>query len=284
LIINTFNTSVQYLDFIKKQDQNFEINDCENLSMFERLEGLKVLNTPKYFYDFNNFKKLSTNSIIYDYTNEKSKDGFIDSLFETGITFTLNQKNQAEDVFVGGYKDFYNITDTKKIIFLDRDGVINEDVHYPSKVSDINLIPEIISIIKHFKKLNYEIVVVSNQSGIARGKLTFSDLSSIQNYLDEIFFKENILINDWIYCPYHIDGKVEKYSKSTYLRKPHPGMILNYMHSHIVSLKDSLMIGDKDSDNLNILNLKTFLIHGKYKINQDHFSNHQELMDYLKIT
>ena len=99
------------------------------------------------------------------------------------------------------------------------------------------------------------------------------------------YFKEHKITFDLInHCPYHPEGKVPSYKKPSLLRKPNPGMILATMNNLAIDLHESIMIGDKDSDEIKWMNLKTFFIKGKYALSKDDnvFPNHHELFEHLK--
>lgn len=138
-----------------------------------------------------------------------------------------------------------------KIAFLDRDGVINKSNKnngYIGKIKDFVLIPGVIKTIKYLKALNYKVVIVSNQSGIARGFFTEKDVNKLHQYLQTKLKVKNTRIDKIFYCPYHINGKIKKYKKKSKLRKPDNGMFKIVNNIWKVDKKNSFMIGDQLTD------------------------------------
>ena len=131
----------------------------------------------------------------------------------------------------------------KKALFLDRDGVINEEKNYLYKKEDFVFIDGIFELVRHYQSLGYYIFVVTNQSGIARKYYTESDFNLLTTWMKEEFLKKEILIKDVYFCPHHpdINGKCS-------CRKPYPGMLLRAAEEYDVDLKNSIMIGDKERD------------------------------------
>ncbi len=145
----------------------------------------------------------------------------------------------------------------KKAIFLDRDGVLIEDTGYP-KPSDVKFIEEAIELLKIAKKNGFLLLVVSNQAGIGKGILREEEVLEVNRKIYEFYRGEGIIIDDFYYCPYHRDAKFRKYRRDSLLRKPEAGMILKASQEHGVSISDSFMIGDKESDRIRLPYLKFF--------------------------
>ena len=138
-----------------------------------------------------------------------------------------------------------------KCVFLDRDGVINLDTNYVYKFSDIIWNKHIFKIIKFLKKNKIKICVVTNQSGIARGYFTEEDVKMLHKKMNlYIFNKIGHKIDQFKYCPFLTNAKIDKYKKDSYDRKPNPGMINSYIKKKKLEKKNCIMIGDKRSDYL----------------------------------
>lgn len=129
----------------------------------------------------------------------------------------------------------------KKIIYLDRDGVINEDFEYVYKISDFKFVDGVFEACKKFLDFGYEIIVVTNQSGIGRGFYTNGDFEILTNYMVEEFKKQKIDILKVYHCPH-------KPEENCLCRKPKNGMILKSLNDFDIDLKNSWLIGDKKSD------------------------------------
>ena len=140
-----------------------------------------------------------------------------------------------------------------KIAFLDRDGVINKvkiKKEYIGFKKDFKWIPGAKKTIKAIKKLGYKVVVVTNQSGVARGYFSYNDVVSLHKHIQSELKKNFTKIDKYLFCPFHVDGIVKKYSKISKLRKPNNGMFLNIAKIWNIDKKNSFMIGDRNVDML----------------------------------
>tara|TARA_A100001011_G_scaffold400274_1_gene513742 strand:- start:14605 stop:15150 length:546 start_codon:yes stop_codon:yes gene_type:complete len=135
-----------------------------------------------------------------------------------------------------------------RALFLDRDGVINYDDGYTFKISKLKILDGVIEGLQAIKHLNFKIIIVTNQSGLARGLFTIQDFHGYMNKLIEILESNGISICDYFYCPHHVNGVIEELSILCKCRKPHPGMILKARDKHNIDLSKSILIGDKKSD------------------------------------
>ncbi len=131
----------------------------------------------------------------------------------------------------------------QKALFLDRDGVINIEKDYLYKIEDFEFIDGVFDICKYYQNLGYIIIVVTNQSGIARKYYTEEDFSKLTSWMINEFSIHGIDIKKVYYCPHHpdISGKCS-------CRKPNPGMLLDASKDFNIDLKNSLLIGDKERD------------------------------------
>ena len=136
----------------------------------------------------------------------------------------------------------------KNCLFLDRDGVINEDYPYVYKISEFQFRDEIFKICKEALKKKFIIIIITNQSGIGRGKYTLKDFNKLTKYMIDEFSYKNIHITDIFYCPYHPVHGQGKYLKDSYDRKPNPGMIIKAADKYSINLRKSLFIGNNHSD------------------------------------
>ena len=153
----------------------------------------------------------------------------------------------------------------KKAIFLDRDGTINVEKDYIYKSEDLVFEEGSIEALKTFKNLGYILIVVSNQSGIARGYFTEEDLNIFNNNMNEILKKNGAEITEFYCCPHHPDG-IGEYKKVCECRKPNNKMIEDAIKKYNIDREKSYMIGDKTSDIGAGLksNLKTVLVKTGY--------------------
>ena len=152
-----------------------------------------------------------------------------------------------------------------KALFLDRDGVINIDYGYVHDVKDCQFVDGIFDLCVAAKEKNYKLIVVTNQAGIAKGFYTLKDFWLFMDYIKQEFSSRGCPLDDIFFCPYHKDG-LPPWNQDSQDRKPQPGMILKAAEKHALSLADSILIGDKESDILAGLNAgigKNILINGK---------------------
>lgn len=135
-----------------------------------------------------------------------------------------------------------------KIAFLDRDGVINYDKGYVGLWKDFQFIEGAIDALRLLQENHYEIVIITNQSGIARGYYTEEDFLKLSSKLTSYLDHFQIKILEIMYCPHHPDSKIEKYSLDCKCRKPKTGMIESIFEKYDVDLANSILVGDKTSD------------------------------------
>lgn len=129
----------------------------------------------------------------------------------------------------------------RKVLFLDRDGVINIDKGFVSKIVDFELVPGIIDLAKYFTNDGYDLIIITNQSGIGRGYFTQTDFEILMAHLRCIFSSEGIEILDILFCP-HLDEDLCN------CRKPSSGMFETAIKKWNISLANALSIGDKRRD------------------------------------
>lgn len=131
----------------------------------------------------------------------------------------------------------------KRALFLDRDGVINVEKDYLYKIEDFQFIDGIFELCKHFENLGFLIIVVTNQSGIARGYYSEDDFLKLSDWMQNQFLSKGIHITYVYHCPHH-----EKISGECSCRKPSPGMLIEAAQTFNIDLENSIMVGDKERD------------------------------------
>jgi D-glycero-D-manno-heptose 1,7-bisphosphate phosphatase len=132
--------------------------------------------------------------------------------------------------------------------FLDRDGVINVDSGYVGCWEDFEYLPDAIEGLTMLQKLGFKLVVVTNQSGIARGYYTEEDFLRLTQSMKEDLSSRGVDLSAVYYCPYLADAVSEPYRVESVLRKPEPGMLLLAAQEHDLDVSRSIMVGDKVSD------------------------------------
>lgn len=148
---------------------------------------------------------------------------------------------------IGSYKSIKKLKNVDVLslkppaLFLDRDGVINRDYNYVYKIKDLKFEKKIFKIVKYYYEKNFIIIIVTNQSGIARKLFTKELMHKFNQLIFENFIKKKIVILDIYYCPHHPNDKCN-------CRKPKPQMINQAIKDWNIDRNKSLMIGDKVSD------------------------------------
>ena len=128
-----------------------------------------------------------------------------------------------------------------KVVFLDRDGVINKEVGYLHKVDDFEFIDGVFASCLNFQSLGYQMIIVTNQSGIGRGYYDESDFHQLTKWMLAQFKQHGVNILDVFFCPHGPESDCD-------CRKPKPGMFLQANNKYDIDMKNSWMIGDKEAD------------------------------------
>ena len=134
-------------------------------------------------------------------------------------------------------------TNRRKALFLDRDGVINKEKNYLYRIEDFEFINGVFDGCRFFQSIEYFIVIVTNQAGLAKGYYKESDFKLLTDWMLAQFSQEDITINGVYHCPHHpeITGPCS-------CRKPAPGLVLSAKDELDIDLAESLLVGDKFSD------------------------------------
>lgn len=135
-----------------------------------------------------------------------------------------------------------------RCVFLDRDGTINYDTHYLNDPDKVRLLGGVINALRRLRKAGFLLIIISNQSGIARGYIKESALKKINSKIVKMLKERGILIDRVYYCPHHKDAKIFRYKKQCDCRKPGPGMIINAGSKFNIDLKNSFIAGDMEAD------------------------------------
>jgi D,D-heptose 1,7-bisphosphate phosphatase len=137
---------------------------------------------------------------------------------------------------------------SNKAIFLDRDNTIIEDPGYINNPDQVKLLEGVTEPLSELKAMGYKLVVVSNQSAVARGIVTEEALGQIHKRIEQLLAEKGVLLDRIYYCPYYIDGVIPKYRRESDWRKPNPGMLLAASKDMDINLSESWMVGDSPSD------------------------------------
>lgn len=136
----------------------------------------------------------------------------------------------------------------ERAVFFDRDGTLIEHYDYLSKPEQVQLLAHTGAALRRLKAHGYRLVVVTNQSAVARGMVTERTLGDIHDRLKALLVKEGAYLDGVYYCPYHPEAVVDKYKQQSELRKPAPGMLELAAADHGLDLAQSWMVGDELRD------------------------------------
>jgi D-glycero-D-manno-heptose 1,7-bisphosphate phosphatase len=139
-----------------------------------------------------------------------------------------------------------------KAVFLDRDGVINELVYNkeegtiggPLSAREMRVFPYAAQVIKSIQKLGYKVIVISNQPGVAKKQMTYSEFLRINKKMTRELIKANSFLDGEYYCMHHPYASISKYRVKCTCRKPKPGLIIKAAKEHDLDLNSSVMVGD----------------------------------------
>lgn len=135
-----------------------------------------------------------------------------------------------------------------RALFLDRDGVVNHEVGYLHRREDVRWVDGIFSLCRTAMSLGYKLIVVTNQSGIARGLYTQMDFDQLTVWMRAELERENVTLDAVYCCPYHPEHGVGEYKREHEDRKPSPGMLLRGARDFSVDLTQSILVGNRCSD------------------------------------
>jgi len=140
------------------------------------------------------------------------------------------------------------MNNSKPAVFLDRDGVINKDNGYVSERDDFEFIEGSIEACIEFQKKGYLVVVITNQSGIARGLFTEEQFNTLTEWMDWSMSDRGVDLDAIYYCPHHSEEGKGEFKIDCDCRKPKPGMLINAIEDLNIDIEASILIGDKVSD------------------------------------
>ena len=141
-----------------------------------------------------------------------------------------------------------SVMEARPAVFLDRDGVINEERNYVFKIDEFHFMDGVFAACRTFMDAGYLLVIITNQAGIARGYYTEDDYQDLTDWMLSEFRQQGILIKNVYHCPHHPVFGVGKYRRDCDCRKPGPGMILEAARDHVLDLGRSILVGDKMTD------------------------------------
>lgn len=188
------------------------------------------------------FPEVIQNESIYGYkTTEYLKD-----------MGTPERLDKVEQDLLNGKVAKLNKSYKQKAVFLDRDGVINEEVDNLSNINEFKLILGVSDAIRLLNKSDYIVIVVTNQPVIAKGFITIKELGDIHKKMDTLLGEKEAYVDDLYYCRHHPEkgfvGEIEELKIDCDCRKPKSGMLIQASNDYNIDLSNSWMIGDRFAD------------------------------------
>jgi len=136
----------------------------------------------------------------------------------------------------------------QRALFLDRDGVINDEIGYLYRAVDVRWVEGIFPLCRTARRLGYKLIVITNQSGIARGLYTEADFHTLMDWMRAEFLAQGAPLDAVYFCPFHPEHGVGPYKREHPDRKPGPGMLFRAARDLSLDLAQSLLVGDRCSD------------------------------------
>lgn len=133
-------------------------------------------------------------------------------------------------------------------LFLDRDGVVVEEVHYLHKAEETQLIDGAADMIKTANDHDWLVIIVTNQAGIARGLYGWDEFNTVQKRMLDLLARQGARVDAVYACPHHEKGKGEFHHPDHPARKPNPGMLTRAMDTFAIDAAKSWIVGDRASD------------------------------------
>ncbi|ATA22769.1 D-glycero-beta-D-manno-heptose-1,7-bisphosphate 7-phosphatase [Brenneria goodwinii] len=133
-------------------------------------------------------------------------------------------------------------------VFLDRDGTINVDHGYVHEIDQFQFIDGVIDAMRELKNMGFALVLVTNQSGIARGKFTEDQFMQLTEWMDWSLADRGVDLDGIYFCPHHPEYGNEEYRLVCDCRKPEPGMLISAQRHLNIDMAASYMVGDKAED------------------------------------
>ncbi|KEY42077.1 phosphatase [Pantoea agglomerans] len=154
-------------------------------------------------------------------------------------------------ILIGNFysRSFY-VANKVPAIFLDRDGTLNVDNGYVHEIDDFQFIDGTIEALQQLKTMGFALVVVTNQSGIARGMFTEDTFMRLTEWMDWSLADRDVDLDGIYFCPHHPEATVAEFRQACDCRKPQPGMLLTAQEELNIDMAASYMVGDKLEDML----------------------------------
>lgn len=216
---------------------------------------------------FPNLKDHKIDVIATDHLSQHA-DSLTDShLFLGSFCDALKWRKKIEQKFSYAYHaGVQKLTSNRGALFLDRDGVIVLDKRYLFEPEKVEIKEGVVQLISRARAKGMFVFCVTNQSGVARGFFSTEQMNKCHQKIDELLAQQGVGLDEWFFCPFHPDGALSEFKKKSLLRKPLPGMLMQAALKYPISFKNSLMVGDNLSDQIDLRNFNVYLTQGLYAL------------------
>jgi D-glycero-D-manno-heptose 1,7-bisphosphate phosphatase len=162
-----------------------------------------------------------------------------------------------------------------RAVFLDRDGTINVERNYVHRIEDFEFVPGAIEGLQLLARASIDIIVVSNQAGIAKGIFSEADLAAINAHMTGELLRHGVNLAGIHCCTHHPEATVARYRRICSCRKPSPGLLVEAMRQRKIVASQAVMVGDRNSDIEagRALGLTTYLVETGYGAVEKHATN-----------
>ncbi len=178
---------------------------------------------------------LEETRIVRNWGGQSVAIPFVDGFSTTALVQRIRQPQYAPQVL-------------RKAAFLDRDGVINKDRAYVHRWEDFEFVPGAVEGMRRLQDAGYMLVVITNQSGLARGYYTEAQYEALTHHLRKELACQGVKLAGEYHCPHHPNGSVTHLAIDCDCRNPAPGLVIQAVNELGISMEESIMIGDKPSD------------------------------------
>ena len=247
------NYSNSYSKIFITQNKNYKSNKLLNKLYLNKNRKVIFSKSKSFMYSGVSIFKKSDFSKYKKNTFISLENTILNNLIKTEKIY--GEINNENFIDIGTKKNFLKAKKNikkilkKKCFFFDRDNTLICDKGYTFRKKDLKWMPGAKKAIKFLNENNYLVIVITNQSGVARGYYTEKHVEEFHKYLNESLYKDKAYIDDFFYCPFHENG-LGKYKKKTNLRKPGNLMIKNSIKKWNINIKESHFIGDGFADEL----------------------------------
>ncbi|MCK5073848.1 MAG: HAD-IIIA family hydrolase [Bacteriovoracaceae bacterium] len=220
--------------------------------------------------------------------DESLDDSFYDGFYDAGIRFFpkgSSVEDRLNSIPTPEFKNENFHIRKKPALFLDRDGVVNEDTAYLHKIRDVRICAGVDKLIQFARRENWHVIILTNQSGVARGMFEADDVKTVNDFIMGSLLKLDAAVDAVYTCNFFDKGTISRWTKKSLMRKPWPGMLLSACHDFPIDIERSFMVGDKLVDAIKIERLCNIHLKGVYDLEGAGcpvFHDYDGIIDFFK--